>query len=120
MEVGGEAGKKHLGQVDLECRYEGCEKICESKTGLTSKERRMHMATEMRERFRCGRYGRNSNPERAHQNRNNTSVWVRGIGGKLRSVKDVGGYYPRLIRLGTRGVAGSGTLKGSLAHDEGR
>jgi hypothetical protein len=37
----------------LECRYEGCGKVCKSRAGLTIHEKRMHRVAEERVRFEC-------------------------------------------------------------------
>ena len=56
----------------LECRYEGCGKICKSRAGLTGIKRRMHRAAEGKVGFRCGRCGRDMKTEGARKNHEKT------------------------------------------------
>ena len=44
-------------RIDLECRYEGCGKVCKSKGGLAQHQKRMHRAPMERVRFECGKCG---------------------------------------------------------------
>ena len=44
-------------RLDLECRYEGCGKVCKSKGGLVQHQKRVHRAPLERVRFECGRCG---------------------------------------------------------------
>jgi len=37
----------------LVCRYEGCERVCKSRAGLTMHEKRMHRVAEERVRYEC-------------------------------------------------------------------
>ena len=41
----------------LRCRYEGCEKVCKSRAGLTMHEKRIHRVAEERMMFECDRCG---------------------------------------------------------------
>ena len=43
----------------FECWYEGCGKICEARGGLTTHEKRMYKAVDVRIRFGCEKCGRN-------------------------------------------------------------
>ena len=43
--------------IDLECKYDGCGKVCRSKAGLVNHQKRMHRAPNERVTFRCGRCG---------------------------------------------------------------
>ena len=54
--------------VELECKYEGCGKVCWSKGALTVHQKRMHRAAEERVRFSCVRCGRELETEVAREN----------------------------------------------------
>ena len=43
--------------IDLECRYEGCGKVCKSKGVLVQHQKQMYRAPLERVRFECERYG---------------------------------------------------------------
>ena len=43
--------------IDLECRYEGCGKVCKSKGGLVQHQKRVHRAPLERVTFVCGKCG---------------------------------------------------------------
>ena len=56
----------------LVCRYEGCEKVCKSRAGLTMHEKRMHRANEERVRFECSKCGMSVETEGARKNHEST------------------------------------------------
>ena len=54
--------------AELECKYDGCGKVCRSKAGLTVHQKRMHRAAEERVRFPCVRCDRVMETEVAREN----------------------------------------------------
>ena len=56
----------------LVCRYEGCEKVCKSRAGLTMHEKRMHRVNEERVMFACSRCGMSGETEGARKNLEST------------------------------------------------
>ena len=49
--------------IDLDCKYEGCEKVCKSKGGLVKHQNLKHRTTLERGRFEYGRCGVNDEAE---------------------------------------------------------
>ena len=49
-------GRNESRVIDLEGRYEGCEKVYKSKGGLVQHQNRVHRASLKRATFECGRY----------------------------------------------------------------
>ena len=60
--------------LDLECRYEGCGKICKSKGGLVLHQKRMHRAPQERVRFKCDKCGMSVETEGAKVNHERTCM----------------------------------------------
>ena len=54
------------------CRYEGCEKVCKSRAGLTMHEKRMHGVNEERVRFEYSKCGMSVETEGARKNHEST------------------------------------------------
>ena len=67
---------------ELECKYEGCGKVCKSKAGLTVHQKRMHRAADERMRFPCDRCERVLETEGARVNhmRRCMGERMRGVG----------------------------------------
>ena len=58
--------------LDLECKYDGCGKVCKSKGGLVQHQKRVHRAPLERVRFECGVCGLQCETEVACMNHEKT------------------------------------------------
>ena len=108
-------------RIDLECRYEGCGKVCLSKGGLVQHQKRMHRAPLERVRFECGKCGMVCETEVACLNHERTCGGG-SVRGRQRECGDCGRWVSRsnfarhvgVCRERSGGVAGGGDV---LADD---
>ena len=102
--------------IDLECRYEGCGKVCKSKGGLVQHQKRMHRAPPERVRFECGRCGMMCETEVACVNHERTCEGGR-VGGNQRECVVCGEWVSRTSFA--RHVRGCRSRQGGTAADNG-
>ena len=80
--------------IDLECRYEGCGKVCKSKGGLVQHQKRVHRAPLERVRFECGKCGMMCETEVACEMHERTCRGGR-VSGERRECVMCGGWVSR-------------------------
>ena len=107
------------GMEELRCRYEGCEKVCRSRAGLTMHEKRMHRVAEERMRFECGRCGMALETAGAKAN-HEASCGGGGRGGGRRECGGCGGWVSTSNYARHRRACGGADGGGVLVGDRGR